>query len=175
MSNDKYTRSGLPEFISHKIVKAGKIWGIFNNSEKKTATLALEGQESVEVDHEYLEKHQPVPRAYYVLYRDGYESCCPEEAFEEGYSQMSEAQTDGAEAGPTADSPPYVEDLDNLFTYHPPGSESQVERYNRLREAGKQLAQVIIECVPVNPDRSAAIRKVREAVMTANAGIACGE
>jgi hypothetical protein len=64
--------------------------------------------------------------------------------------------------------------IDNLFTYHPPKGD-QVERYGKLREAGKALAEVIIECTPQCADQSAAIRKVREAVMTANAAIACNE
>ena len=65
-------------------------------------------------------------------------------------------------------------DLDNIFRYHPPKGD-QVERYNILREAGKAFAQVIIETTPAGADQSTAIRKVREAVMTANAAIAIGE
>lgn len=65
-------------------------------------------------------------------------------------------------------------DLDNLFTYHPPKGD-QVERYAKLREAGKALAQSILDNTPPSADQSAAIRHVREAVMTANAAIACNE
>lgn len=65
-------------------------------------------------------------------------------------------------------------DLANLFSYHPPKGD-QIERYQRLREAGREFAQVILDCTPPSADQSAAIRKVREAVMTANAAIACGE
>jgi hypothetical protein len=65
-------------------------------------------------------------------------------------------------------------DIDNIFSYHPPKSD-QVERYNTLREAGKAFAIVILEITPAGADQSAAIRKVREAVMTANAAIAIGE
>lgn len=64
--------------------------------------------------------------------------------------------------------------LDNIFSYHSP-KDGQPERYNRLREAGKHLAQAILDCTPVCADQSAAIRKVREAVMTANAAIAINE
>lgn len=64
--------------------------------------------------------------------------------------------------------------LDNLFTYHSPKGD-QPERYGRIREAGKALAQTILDCTPASADQTAAIRKVREAVMTANAAIACGE
>ncbi|HPS78984.1 MAG TPA: hypothetical protein PLS53_12575 [Thermoanaerobaculaceae bacterium] len=68
----------------------------------------------------------------------------------------------------------YTNDLDNLFTYHPPTPE-QAERYHKLRRSAKAFAELIVECTPPGPDQSAAIRKVREAVMTANAAIACGE
>lgn len=65
-------------------------------------------------------------------------------------------------------------DLDNIFSHHPPKGD-QVERYNTLREAGKAFAVVVLETTPAGPDQSVAIRKVREAVMTANAAIAIGE
>lgn len=65
-------------------------------------------------------------------------------------------------------------ELDNLFSHHPPKGD-QVERYNRIREAGKAMAKVIIETTLAGPDQSVAVRKIREAVMTANAAIACGE
>lgn len=63
-------------------------------------------------------------------------------------------------------------DLDHLFTYHPP-TPDQIEVYQRLREAGKDLAVLIGDLVPSSPERSTAIAKVRESVMWANAGIAC--
>lgn len=65
-------------------------------------------------------------------------------------------------------------ELDNLFSYHPPKG-SQVERYNDIREAGRLFAQVILDSTPPGADQSAAVMKIREAVMTANAAIACGE
>jgi hypothetical protein len=63
-------------------------------------------------------------------------------------------------------------DLDNWFTYHSPTSE-QLPKYSAIREAGKLLANAILHNVPPGPDQTAAIRQVREAVMTANQGIAC--
>ena len=65
------------------------------------------------------------------------------------------------------------EKLDNWFTYHPPEPE-QVEKYQNLREAAKDFAEVVVENTPRSADQSAALRKIREAVMTANASIACG-
>lgn len=65
-------------------------------------------------------------------------------------------------------------EIDNYFTYHAPSS-NQIPLYNKLREAGKAFAEVINECTPPSADQTAAIRKVREAVMTANAAIACDQ
>lgn len=82
----------------------------------------------------------------------------------------------------TAKTPPKVSgkakmitrpNLDNWFTHHPPTAE-QVEAYEKLRNAGYSLAAAIVDLTPPSSDQTAAIRKVREAVMTANAAIACG-
>jgi len=62
-------------------------------------------------------------------------------------------------------------DLDNIFAYHPPSPEQQ-QRYGKLRGAAREFAKVILAVTPAGPDQTAAIRKVREAVMTANAAIA---
>lgn len=64
------------------------------------------------------------------------------------------------------------EDLDNLFTHHPPVG-GQVADYQEIRAAGKAFAAVICERVPPGEDRDSAIRRVRDAVMWANAGVAC--
>lgn len=62
--------------------------------------------------------------------------------------------------------------LEELFTYHPPAPGDK-ERYERITAAARAFAEVILEECPPSADRSAAIRKVREARMTANAAIAC--
>lgn len=63
------------------------------------------------------------------------------------------------------------DNLDDVFTYHPPES-AQNLAYDRLREEAKRLAAAILEETPVCGDQQAAIRLVREAVMTANAAVA---
>jgi len=65
------------------------------------------------------------------------------------------------------------EQIDNWFTHHPPTDLATINRYHAIREAGKVLALAIVEHTPAGADQAAAIRKVREAVMTANAAIAC--
>jgi len=62
-------------------------------------------------------------------------------------------------------------DLDDLFSYHAVEPD-QVERYTAIRAGAKQFARVVLDNTPRSPDQSAAIRKIREAVMTANASIA---
>jgi len=64
------------------------------------------------------------------------------------------------------------EELENWFTYHAPNT-GQLIRYGLIRQAAKAFATVIRDNTPSCVDQSAAIRKIREAVMTANAAIAC--
>ena len=64
-------------------------------------------------------------------------------------------------------------ELDNWFTHHPSKSPKDIERYQRIRNAGLAFAEVLVDECPPGADLSAAIRKIREAVMTANAAIAC--
>ena len=40
------------------------------------------------VSYEYVRKHQPRIGGYYVVYKDGYKSFSPAEAFEEGYTPI---------------------------------------------------------------------------------------
>lgn len=61
--------------------------------------------------------------------------------------------------------------VEELFTYHAPDF-SQQQQYAQVRAAAKTLALTILGACPPCADRSDAIRKVREAVMTANAAIA---
>lgn len=65
------------------------------------------------------------------------------------------------------------EKLANWFTYHPPIAD-QAERYERIRAAGKAMAEELVEVCPDSADLTTALRKIREAVYTANASIACG-
>lgn len=63
-------------------------------------------------------------------------------------------------------------DLDNWFVYHAP-KDGQGAKYTEIREAAKTFAEVIVKLTPASADQTAAIRKIREAVFTANAAIAC--
>lgn len=63
-------------------------------------------------------------------------------------------------------------DVERWFTYHAP-TEDQVRKLKRIRDAARHLATVILESTPQNADQWSAVRKVREAVMTANAAVVC--
>lgn len=63
------------------------------------------------------------------------------------------------------------EQIQEIFTYHAPKGDQPL-RYEKLREAAKCFAEILVDVTPPGPDQSAAIRKLRECVMTANASIA---
>ena len=66
------------------------------------------------------------------------------------------------------------QDLNNIFTYHPPEGD-QTARYEQIRGAALTFAKEILVNTPACADQTVAIRKVREAVMIANAAIAITE
>jgi hypothetical protein len=68
--------------------------------------------------------------------------------------------------------PEMQQKLDNWFSYHKP-KDGQPEKYVAIRDAAKVFAEEIVKNTPPSADQTAALRKVREAVMTANAAIAC--
>lgn len=63
-------------------------------------------------------------------------------------------------------------DLENWFTYHQPTG-NQPSRYKAIREAALHFARTIVDNTAPSADQTAAVRKVREAAMTANQAIAC--
>lgn len=63
-------------------------------------------------------------------------------------------------------------ELERQFTYHPP-TEGEKYLYQQINNACLNAAKVILSACPPGADRAAAIRKIREARMTANAAIAC--
>lgn len=61
--------------------------------------------------------------------------------------------------------------VEEVFTYHAPNPK-QVECYAALRAKAKEMAEVILTCTPRCADQSAALRLLRECVMTSNAAVA---
>ena len=88
------TQREMPRYKCHKEVWALKIAGIKRDGEGENRetdgsaiiTPADEGYGPFKVDFEYMRKHKPVVGGYYVVYKDGYKSFSPAEAFEDGYT-----------------------------------------------------------------------------------------
>jgi len=78
----------LPQYRSHKIIRAAKILEVQLHGDR-SAELVLEGTAlgSITVDAAYVDKHKPQAGGYFVLYDDGYQSWSPAKAFEEGYTR----------------------------------------------------------------------------------------
>ena len=79
----------------------------------------------------------------------------------EARGECNQAMVAGKESDP----------FDELFTYHPPTPE-QVLKYAAINQAARNFAEVVRTCCPYSADYKDAIRKIREARMTANAAIA---
>lgn len=58
-----------------------------------------------------------------------------------------------------------------LFKYHAPNADT-IPKYAAINQAAKNFAEIVLANCPAGADRSDAIRKIREARMTANAAIA---
>lgn len=83
----------LPRYRSHKIVNGGKITSIHRLADSDEAFLDLTwpgGATTVKVTGAYMRKHDPQVGGYWVRYEDGYQSWSPAEAFEGGYTLVSE-------------------------------------------------------------------------------------
>lgn len=86
----------LPEYRSHKVVRAGRIESIEWSRGLSTCQLLLSkapdgaGPEIVTVTREWMDKHDPKPGWYLVQYADGYLSASPPCPFEEGYTLIDD-------------------------------------------------------------------------------------
>lgn len=66
-----------------------------------------------------------------------------------------------------------IEALEDQYSYHP-WNEDQQRNGAKVRQALQDAAMIIIANVPPSPDRSVALRKLREARMDANSAITHG-
>lgn len=83
-------------------------------------------------------------------------------------TQKSTLSSDGFGGAPRPMSD--EEKVEAIFTYHQPGFIQQ-QRLETIRETAKHLARVILKNTPPSADQSAALRKLKEATMTANSAI----
>jgi hypothetical protein len=94
-ANDAPTRP-MPKYKCHKEVWALKITAIKRDGEGENRetdgsamiTPAEEGYAPFRVEYDYLRKHNPQVGGYFVVYKDGYKSYSPAQAFEEGYTRL---------------------------------------------------------------------------------------
>lgn len=68
----------------------------------------------------------------------------------------------------------YNTELRHRFDYHPPQTASAVKAHETVRSQCLELATVVEMLVPPGREQSLAIKKIEEAMMWANAGIARG-
>jgi hypothetical protein len=89
----------MPKYRSHKEVWALKIERIeYDNTKAQAEGRETDGSAMIvpsdpgyapfKVDSAYLRKHDPHFGGYYVVYKDGYKSFSPAEAFESGYTRI---------------------------------------------------------------------------------------
>lgn len=64
--------------------------------------------------------------------------------------------------------------LNNIFTFHP-AKDDQAERYQRIRGCGNEMAILLVAQCPPSRELSLALTHLQQAVMCANAAIACNE
>lgn len=64
------------------------------------------------------------------------------------------------------------DDIDNWTTYHRPTREA-ASRHEAVKAGAREFLRCIETNAPAGADRDAAYRKVREAMMTTSAAIAC--
>ncbi len=88
----------MPRYRCHKEVWALKIAEIKLDGEGElnretdgsaVITPAEEGYGPFKVDSDYMRKHKPQIGGYYVVYKDGYTSFSPADAFEDGYTKIA--------------------------------------------------------------------------------------
>jgi len=80
------TEKQMPKYKSHKEVWALKIKKVVvnPNGSRDLFFEEEEGYSPINVEDDYVKKHSPEAGGYYVVYKDGYKSFSPAEAFEGG-------------------------------------------------------------------------------------------
>jgi len=87
----------MPKYKSHKTVWALKIADLQHSGtpdQESDGSMWMVPEESgyarIHFSREYVQKHKPEVGGYYVLYKDGYKSFSPADAFEDGYTKQHE-------------------------------------------------------------------------------------
>ena len=94
---DSNVSTEMPKYKCHKEVWALKIAAIKRDGEGETnretdgtamITPAEAGYAPFKVDADFMWKHKPQVGGYFIVYKDGYKSFSPAEAFEDGYTRI---------------------------------------------------------------------------------------
>ena len=99
MSDTATVSTEMPRYRCHKEVHALKIATIAYDAEQArregretdgsaTITPAEPAYAPFRVEAAYMRKHEPKVGGYFVVYKDGYQSFSPAEAFEDGYTRV---------------------------------------------------------------------------------------
>lgn len=87
-----YTDSILPEYKCHKVVKGAEIISIRPSTDESKVILTLKQDHANIVDmlveKTLVEKHEPAVGWFVVIYKDGYISFSPADAFIDGYAPV---------------------------------------------------------------------------------------
>lgn len=65
--------------------------------------------------------------------------------------------------------------LDNWAAHHPPSSPAIIDGHERIRGAAREFMALVQDVVPECPDKTVALRAIRDAMMQANAALACNQ
>lgn len=80
----------MPRYVCHKTVHALKLGGVGPKERDGSAFLypSEKTYAPFRVSADYMTKHNPHVGGYYVVYKDGYVSFSPADAFEGGYTRI---------------------------------------------------------------------------------------
>ena len=147
----------MQKWKSHEVVEAAKILSAVANPSQPGAIFHLQGEkDAVALTPEWLQKHQPgagiqsFTDGYYVRYAGGVQGWSPADAFEEGYTRLTEVSDADLQALTG-------EHILQFFAYEhlPP----------HLQEVSRPFAEMAAKIMerPRNPERTVALRKLLEA------------
>lgn len=79
----------MPRYVCHKHVHALQVGGVGPKDSDGSAYLypSERGYAPFKVSANYMTTHNPHVGGYYVVYKDGYTSFSPADAFEDGYTR----------------------------------------------------------------------------------------
>lgn len=169
---------------AHKIVLVGEIQPAGGRELHIQTTGAATSQRQIHADAGMLARYTPVGGDYWVQQEDGYIYLNPKEVFERKYSPVifqAVASTPVGEPIHVRRPPSYADRvrpspfseawIDDVCGYHNLTDSGLVAVAN-IRRGTAAMLRVIDENCPSCADRSAAVRHVRDAMMTANAAVA---